>query len=96
MAIGPQAVAQIPWGHISFLIHSVKDDSTREWYIQQTIKNGWSRSILEMQAESGLYERQGITSKKVSNYHQHLPEAQSCKASEIKNVLKWHTLNQQA
>ena len=27
----PQAVAQLPWGHISVLIHKVKDDTARCW-----------------------------------------------------------------
>ena len=39
----------------------VKNKPERDWYAQQTIKNGWSRSVLEMQIESGLYERQGIS-----------------------------------
>jgi predicted nuclease of restriction endonuclease-like (RecB) superfamily len=56
---GAQAVHQLPWGHIVVLIHKVKDGLVRDWYAQQAIKNGWSRSILEMQIESGLYERQG-------------------------------------
>lgn len=83
LAIAPQAVAQLPWGHISLLIHAVKDSSIREWYAQQTIKNGWSRSVLEMQIESDLYERQGASQKKISNFHQHLPETQSDLAHEI-------------
>jgi hypothetical protein len=57
---GAQAVHQLPWGHIVDIIHKVKDVLVRDWYAQQAIKNGWSRSILEMQIESGLYERQGV------------------------------------
>lgn len=79
----PQLVDQLPWGHISHLIHAVKDESIRGWYVQQTIKNGWSRSVLEMQIESGLYERQGVISNKVTNYHEHLPSAQSDLARDI-------------
>jgi len=62
-----QAVSQLPWGHIVRLIQMIKDESQREWYAQQTIKNGWSRPILEMQVESSLFERQGVSSKKSSN-----------------------------
>ncbi|HTM64237.1 MAG TPA: PDDEXK nuclease domain-containing protein [Gammaproteobacteria bacterium] len=79
----PQPVDQLPWGHISLLIHKIKDESVREWYAQQTVQNGWSRAMLEMQLESGLYERQGITSNKVTNYHEHLPATQSGLAIEI-------------
>lgn len=83
ISITTQAVSQLPWGHISRLMQMVKDDTAREWYATQTIKNGWSRSILEMQIESGLYERQAITSNKTSNYHKHLPELQSDLANEL-------------
>jgi predicted nuclease of restriction endonuclease-like (RecB) superfamily len=64
LLITPQAVAQLPWGHISLLIQAVKDKSIREWYAQQITKNGWSRSILEMQINSGLNEI--MDSKKTS------------------------------
>lgn len=36
-----------------------------------------------MQLESGLYERQGISVRKISNYQQHLPASQSNLANEI-------------
>ncbi len=83
LLITPQAVAQLLWGHISYLIHAVKDGAIREWYAAQTIKNGWSRSILEMQVESELYDRQAVSSKKTTNYHEHLPALQSDLANEI-------------
>ena len=79
----PQPVDQLPWGHIFTLIHTVKDGQIRDWYTEQAIKNGWSRSILEMQIESGLYERQGVTNNKTTNYHEHLPTPQSDLAREI-------------
>lgn len=81
--IGAQAVHQLPWGHIVIILHKLKDIKERDWYAEQTIKNGWSRSILEMQIESDLYQRQGISGNKVSNYHQHLPAPQSELANEI-------------
>ena len=79
----PQAVDQLPWGHVAQLIHLIKDEAIRDWYAQQTIKNGWSRSVMEMQIESKLYERQGINTNKVTNYHEHLPAAQSDLARDI-------------
>lgn len=82
-SITAQAVPQLPWGHIVRLMQMVKDENAREWYAVQTIKNGWSRTVLEMQVESELYERQAIDGKKTSNFHKHLPEAQSDLANEI-------------
>lgn len=78
-----QPVSQLPWGHIVRLMQMVPDTKIRDWYIDQTIQNGWSRSIMEMQIESGLYERQGVSSKKITNYHEHLPAPQSELANQI-------------
>lgn len=80
---GAQPVHQLPWGHIVLLLHKISDRNRRDWYAQQVIENGWSRPVLEMQIESGLYERQGIAGNKSSNYKEHLPPAQSDLANNI-------------
>ena len=38
LIIVPQAVAQLPWGHISLLIHKIKNDKELSWYAEQTIE----------------------------------------------------------
>lgn len=81
-AIGAQPVHQLLWGHIVLLLHKVKNKNERDWYAHETIKNGWSRSVLEMQIESGLYERQG-SPKKITNFHDSLPSPQSDLAHEM-------------
>jgi predicted nuclease of restriction endonuclease-like (RecB) superfamily len=48
--------------------------------VQQTIENGWSRNVLALQVESGLYQRQG---RAVSNFTRTLPAAQSELAQQI-------------
>ena len=73
-AIVQQAVAQIPWGHNVRILDKVKDPEQRLWYIHKTIENGWSRNILTMQIESGLYNRSG---KAISNFKDTLPALQS-------------------
>ena len=45
-AIVQQLVAQIPWGHNVKLIDMVSDRWEKEWYIQKTIENGWSRNAM--------------------------------------------------
>jgi predicted nuclease of restriction endonuclease-like (RecB) superfamily len=79
-AIVQQAVAQIPWSHNVRILDLVKQPQERLWYVQQTIENGWSRTILEMQIESGLYRRQGAA---VTNFHATLPAPQSDLAQQI-------------
>ena len=69
-----QLVAQLPWGHNVVLLYSCKEKSEREFYMQKTIKNGWSRNVLSMQIESNLYERQG---EGVNNFDKRLPSLQS-------------------
>lgn len=69
-----QVVAQIPWGHNVRILEQVKDPATRLWYVQQTIENGWSRNVLTLQIESGLFERQGGA---ITNFEQTLPSPQS-------------------
>lgn len=75
-----QLVSQIPWGHIVRLIQTVKDYNCRNWYIRQTIQNGWSRSILEVQIENDLCHRQG---KAITNFERTLPSPQSDLAQQI-------------
>lgn len=81
--ISAQAVHKLPWGHIVTLLHKVKNKPHREWYAQQALENGWSRSILEMQIETELYSRQAITPAKTTNFDKNLPIEQSQRAIEI-------------
>ena len=75
-----QVASQIPWGHNVRLLDYVSDAKVRLWYAQQTIENGWSRSVLEMQIQSRLHERQG---KAVANFERTLPAPLSDLAREL-------------
>ncbi|HSK79314.1 MAG TPA: PDDEXK nuclease domain-containing protein [Thermoanaerobaculia bacterium] len=75
----PQAVAEIPWGHHVVLLERVKDPRERVWYARMALENGWSRSVLQLQMEGNLYQRQG---KALNNFHQTLPSPQSDLAHE--------------
>lgn len=79
-AIVQQLVAQLPWGHNVRLLDLVKDSPTREWYIRQTIANGWSRSVLELQIESQAHLRVGAAQ---TNFSRTLPNSQSDLAKEL-------------
>jgi predicted nuclease of restriction endonuclease-like (RecB) superfamily len=71
-----QLVAQIPWFHNCLLLGKIKDTVRREWYIRQTITNGWSRAVLVHQIETGLYQRQ-VRSAKTTNFPATLSPPQS-------------------
>jgi len=75
-----QVVAKLPWGHNVRLIERVKDPGERLWYAEQTLANGWSRNVLVLQIETGLYRRQG---KAITNFDRTLPPAQSDLAQQI-------------
>ena len=69
-----QLVGLIPWGHNILIVTKIKELSVRQWYLEKTIQNGWSRSILSAQIESSLHEREG---KAVTNFLTTLPPLQS-------------------
>ena len=75
-----QAAAQIPWFHNCVLLDKVKQPEERKWYVGQTIAYGWSRSILEHQIETKLYQRQG---KAITNFETTLPKPQSDLANQL-------------
>jgi predicted nuclease of restriction endonuclease-like (RecB) superfamily len=76
----PQPVAEIPWEHNVALLEKLKNTAQRLWYAQQTVANGWSRSMLEHWIESDLYSRQGTA---VTNFKTTLPPPQSDLANAI-------------
>jgi predicted nuclease of restriction endonuclease-like (RecB) superfamily len=69
-----QLVIQLPWGHNILLMEKVKDLDSRLWYMQRTVKNGWSRNILSLMIGSRAHTRQG---KAITNFTDHLSPAQS-------------------
>jgi len=76
-AIGQQLVAQltqIPWGHNLKIIAQCQSIAEAVYYVQNTLDNGWSRSVLTHQIESGLWQREG---KAISNFNETLPAPQS-------------------
>lgn len=75
-----QAVAKLPWGHHLLLLTKLKTIEERTFYMLKALENGWSRSILEHQIESGLHRRQGIL---VNNFNKTLPDSQSELTSQI-------------
>jgi|SRR3989339_1594737 len=87
--IGQQLAAkitQIPWGHNIVIITNCKSIKEATFYVQNTIKYNWSRSVLEHQIESGLYEREG---KAINNFALTLPKPQSDLAEQTLKDPYW-------
>lgn len=69
-----QAVGQIPWGHHILIITKIKEYQHALFYLNETIKNNWSRNVLALQIETKLHKRQG---KSINNFKLTLPKSQS-------------------
>lgn len=79
-AIVQRVVAQLPWRQNVALLERLKVPAIRLWYAKQTIRNGWSQSILCLQIEGQAYERQG---KALTNFKDALPPADSDMAAQV-------------
>jgi predicted nuclease of restriction endonuclease-like (RecB) superfamily len=55
--IAQQPVAQLPWGHVLQIMQRTKDPAAREFYIRESLAQGWSRNILEIQLKKQLQPR---------------------------------------
>ncbi len=75
-------VAQLPWGHNIALLTKLHETDEREWYAQQAIVQGWSRTVLEAQISTDLRGRQG---KALSSFEHALPEPES---ELVRDVIK--------
>lgn len=76
---GQQPAAQLPWFHVVTLLTKLTSSAEREWYAQQTVLLGWSRSTLEQNIKNRLQQRQGAA---VTNFVARLPAAESALAHE--------------
>jgi predicted nuclease of restriction endonuclease-like (RecB) superfamily len=64
----------IPWGHHIQIFTKCTGLTEANFYIAQTIEQGWSRDVLALQLKSGLFARSG---KAVTNFSRTLPSPQS-------------------
>lgn len=80
----PQVGAEIyaiPWGHIKLIVDKCKDNPEKAlFFVDEVIKNNWSRAVLLNFLETNLYERQG---KAISNSRTTLPSYTGDLAQEI-------------
>lgn len=53
--IWQQLVAKLHWGHTSLIFSKIKDKNEREFYLQKSREEAWSRSILEEKIKFDLY-----------------------------------------
>lgn len=67
-------IKSIPWGHNQRIMYKCQNVDEALFYVRKTMDNGWSRSVLEHQIESGLFLRQGNA---ITSFDVRLPEVHS-------------------
>jgi len=72
-------IFQIPWRHHVEIFSKCKSVHEALFYVQKTIKNGWSRAMLLNFIDVDLYHSQG---KAINNFDRLLPDVQSDLAKE--------------
>ena len=72
-------IFQIPWRHHVEIFSKSKSVDEALFYVQKTIKNGWSRAVLMNFIDADLYQSQG---KSINNFDRLLPDVQSDLAKE--------------
>jgi predicted nuclease of restriction endonuclease-like (RecB) superfamily len=75
-----QAVAQLPWGHVTVLLDRFDDRELRNWYANQAAAHGWSRNVLEHQIRSVAHTRLQAAP---TNFAEVLPPGNSDLAQQI-------------
>ncbi len=78
--VGLNELLQIPWGHHIIILEKIKTKDEAYFYINETFKNNWSRSILSIQLKQNLYERQG---KAITNFNKTLQTNQAKIANQL-------------
>ncbi len=85
-----QLVGQIPWGHNVLIITKTDNIEEAIFYINKTVENNWSRTILTHQIDLDFYNRSG---KAITNFLNTLPTPQSELAIEtLKDPYKFDFL----
>lgn len=72
--------AQITWYHNQTILDKVKSHQERQWYIEKTLENGWSRNVLVMHIEAKSHLKLG---KAQTNFSVTLPNPTSDLAQQL-------------
>lgn len=74
-------LSMLPWGHHVVIIDKCMRNPAKAWFfINKTIENNWSRSVLLSFLDSDLYERQG---KAITNFEANFPVADKDLANDL-------------
>jgi predicted nuclease of restriction endonuclease-like (RecB) superfamily len=69
-------ISKTNWASHMALMDSKLSLGNRYWYIKQAVEYGWSSTILKIQIETNLFQRQ-VEKRKINNFTATLPKPQS-------------------
>jgi len=72
---------KIPWGQNLLILHKIKTDEEKLYYLTATDKLAWSRAVLLNQIKANAYQRY-LVDKKANNFDKTLPAHLSEQANE--------------
>jgi len=75
-----RVVAQLPWRQNIALLERLDDETTRQWYAEQTLRHGWSQPVLCLQIDGRAHARHG---KALTNFKATLPPGDSDMAAQV-------------
>ena len=76
-----EQIFMIPWNHIKYILDKCGGNQAKAlFYVQETIKNNWSRAVLLNFLGTDLYERKG---KAITNFEATLPKGGGDLARQI-------------
>ncbi|WP_104182077.1 PDDEXK nuclease domain-containing protein [Arthrobacter sp. B0490] len=78
--IAQQAVAHLPWGHVTVLLDKIPDREQRAWYAAAAVEHGWSRNVLLNMIMNQTLARTGAAP---SNFAQRLVAPDSELAQQV-------------
>jgi predicted nuclease of restriction endonuclease-like (RecB) superfamily len=76
-----ESAFKIPWGQNLLILHKIKDDQEKNYYLTATDKLGWSRAVLLNQIKANAYQHH-LLNPKQSNFESALPVHLSEQANE--------------
>jgi len=76
-----EIASTIPWGQNLLIMHKIKDNKEKMYYLNATDKLGWSRSVLLNQIKADAYKHH-LINPKLSNFDKALPVHLSEQANE--------------
>ena len=81
-----QSVREISWGQNIIIFEKIKDDIEKEYYINNTIENGWNRNVLMHHIKTNLFERDKLENKS-NNFELSLPSELSELAQNLEQPM---------